>query len=87
MNSESIKQNQHPFPLWKGFVFGLATPMFVKVFHLWISAPLSWGISVFLAFVLFYETPPRFDRPPNLLKTLLWSAAAGGVALIFAKIG
>ncbi|MGI9065065.1 MAG: hypothetical protein ACR2HX_01480 [Pyrinomonadaceae bacterium] len=82
----SKEKHQNPLPRWKPFVFGLATPIFVKLLHLWLSDPIGWGIGVFVLFVLFYETPPKFGPPPNFLKTLFWSAAGGLVAFTFAKL-
>ena len=78
-------KDQTVLPIWKPFVFGLATPILVKLLHLWLSGPIAWGIGAFTSFMLFYETPPRFGSPPSFLKSLLWSAAAGLVAFAFAK--
>ena len=79
-------KDQTILPIWKPFVFGLATPMVVKLLHLWLSEPIAWGIGAFFSFILFYETPPRFGPPRNFLKTFFWSAAAGLVAFALAKI-
>jgi hypothetical protein len=79
-------KDQTVLPIWKPFVFGLATPIVVKLLHLWLSEPIAWGIGAFLAFILFYETPPRFGRPPSFLKALFSSAAAGLVAFALARI-
>jgi hypothetical protein len=86
MGNEKTEKDQKQMPLWKGVVLGLATPMFAKLLHLWLSQPLAWGISVFVGFVLFYEMPPKFG-PRNVLKTLFWSAVASLIAFTFAKLG
>src|SRR5260370_23573574 len=80
MSNDKTDENQNLFPAWKVFVFVLAAQMLPKLLHLWLSERLSWGIGWFMAFALFYVTPPRLGTRPNLLKALFWSAAAGFAA-------
>jgi hypothetical protein len=71
--------------VWKTLAFSLVVPIFIRVLHVWLPEPVSWGLSMFLSFVLYYETPPRL-RVGTFYSALLYSAAGGLMAGIGAYL-
>ena len=87
MSDQKLEDDQSGFPDWKAIACAFASPVFANLLHTWLSAPFSWGIAVFVAFVLYYEAPPRLrGRHRSILGTLLSSASAGLVIAIGAFV-
>jgi hypothetical protein len=79
-------KEQTRLPTWKPLIFAAVIVGLVKVLHLWLSDPIAWGIGTFVSCMLFYETPPRLGAPPDVRKSVLWSAASALLVFALAKI-
>ena len=85
--NEEVRHNQSSLPLWKPFLVGVGAPLLVHLLRLWLPEAIASGIGFFVAFVVFYQTPPYLGPRPALSKTLLWSAAAGVIVFLLTRFG
>ena len=80
--NEEVRHKRPSLPLWKPFLVGVGAPLLAHLLRSWLPEAIASGIGFFVAFVVFYQTPPFVERRPALSKTLLWSAAAGVIVFL-----
>lgn len=64
--------------VWKGLACGLAAPILSGILGTWLAVPLSWGIAVFLSFMVYHEASPRAGSRRIIVPVL----ASAGAALV-----